>query len=93
MANARVTLNMAGVKELLNADEVIADCMERAARMADNANGRAPKHGYTSSEPFASAEGKTKRGNRCAVVYTRTDIGKRMQAKHNTLTSAIDAGR
>ncbi|MBQ9620549.1 MAG: hypothetical protein IJR41_01245 [Atopobiaceae bacterium] len=89
---AKVKLNMRGVREVLNDDGVIADCMRRAERIAAAANSEAPESGYQ-TDPFASDEGRTTRGNRCAVVYTRTNLGKAMQAKHSTLTKAMDAGR
>lgn len=93
MGDVKVELSLAGVKEVLNSDGAISDCMQRARRIAGDANSRAPEHGYASSPPFDVDEGRTSRGNRCAVVYTRTTLGKRMQAKHDTLTRALGAGR
>ena len=84
---------MRGVREVLNDPNVIKECVRRCKSIADAANESAPKHGYTESEPFAAEEGKTTRGNKCGVVYTRTNLGKAMQAKHSTLTQAMDAGR
>ena len=93
MGNVQVKLILAGVREVLNSDAAISDCMQRARRIASAANAQAPEHGYVSSPPFAVDEARTRRGNRCAVVYTRTTLGKRMQAKHSTLTQALGSGR
>lgn len=93
MGNVRVEMNLAGIKEVLNDDGVIAECMKRARRINAAANAEAPEHGYFKRQPFAVEEGTTSKGNRCAVVYTRTELGKRMQAKHSTLTHAINSGR
>ena len=93
MGSVDVKLNLAGIREVLNSDAAISDCMQRARRIATEANSQAPEHGYVSSPPFAVDEARTRRGNRCAVVYTRTTLGKRMQAKHSTLTKALKAGR
>ena len=93
MGDVRVKLNLKGVKQVLNDDAVIADCMKRARRIHSAANAEAPDNGYYKRKPFAVEEGTTSKGNRCAVVYTRTQLGKRMQAKHSTLTKALNAGR
>ena len=94
MGNVRdVKLNLKGVLEALNDDGVVADCMRRAEATAESANDSLPEHGYTRADAFDYEESKTENGNRCAVVYTRTDLAKAMQAKHSTLTDALDAGR
>jgi hypothetical protein len=93
MGNVQVKLNLAGVKEVLNDDASVSECMKRARRIASEANSQAPDHGYYKYPPFMTSEGRTTKGNRCAVVYTRTELGKRMQAKHSTLTKALKAGR
>ena len=92
-SGVKVTLHLSGVRKALNEPGVVEDCVRRCKAIADAANDDAPKHGYKEREPFAAEEGKTGRGNKCGVAYTRTDLGKRMQAKHDTLTQAMDAGR
>lgn len=93
MGNIQVKLNLSGVREVLNDDSVVSECMKRARRINAAANESAPEHGYYQRSPFAVEEGTTSRGNRCAVVYTRTELGKRMQAKHSTLTKSLGAGK
>jgi hypothetical protein len=93
MARVKVRLNMAGVREVLNDDGVIADLMQRGERIASAADAAMPEHGYTKSEHHTVAEGRTSRGNRDVVVVTSSNMAKGMQAKHSTLTQALDAGR
>ena len=87
----RVEINSHGASEILKSREVAEKLESMAKKIADAANNRAPEHGYTKQEPFAMESGTSDRAY--AVVYTRTDLGKRMQAKHSTLTQAMDAGR
>lgn len=93
MDDVRVKLKLSGVKQVLNSDGAVNAAMKSARQICAAANAEAPKHGYYKRQPFAVEQSKTSKGNKCAVVYTRTDLGKAMQAKHNTLTQAIDAGR
>lgn len=98
-SGVRVKLNMAGVREALNDDGVIKECMRRASDIATAADANVaahedPRHPNTYDlPPHACFEGRTSRGNRCATVVARTDEAKAMQARHSTLTRAIDAGR
>jgi hypothetical protein len=93
MGDVRVKLNLSGVKEVLNSDGAVNAAMKSARKICSAANESAPEHGYYKYKPFAVEESKTSKGNRCAVVYTRTTLGKRMQAKNSTLTKSIGAGR
>jgi hypothetical protein len=92
-SGVRVRLHLSGVKAVLNDDGVIADCMRRANAIASAADAQMPEGGYTSAKHHAVREGTTSRGNRGAFVITATNEAKAMQAKHNTLTNALDAGR
>ena len=93
MGDVRVKLNLSGVKQVLNSDGAVGAAMKCAQKICSAANAAAPEHGYYKRQPFAAEQGKTSKGNKCAVVYTRTDLGKAMQAKHNTLTKSLGAGR
>jgi hypothetical protein len=87
----RVEINSREASRILRSAEV-ADKLESMGKaITKAANDQAPEHGYTEQEPFAMDSGKTDRA--FVNVYTRTDLGKRMQAKHSTLTKALDAGR
>ena len=92
MGNVRVQLNLEGIKELLNDDGVIADLMERGERIADAADAMMPEGGYKSVQHHKVIEGRTSRGNREVTVMTTSNEAKAMQAKHNTLTRALQAG-
>lgn len=92
MGSAKVKLGMRGVRDILNDYDVIEWVTDKGEAVAEAANAMAPEHGYY-TEPFECAESTTSKGNTCVVVYTRTDLGKAMQAKHSTLTKALDAGR
>ena len=93
MARPKVKLHLSGVREVLNDNRVIADCMRRANAIASAADAQMPEGGYTSAKHHVVREGTTSRGNRGAFVITATNEAKAMQAKHNTLTNALDAGR
>lgn len=90
-SNITVKLDSGGAEAILKSSEV-ADILNTMGKaITDAANEQAPEHGYTESEPFAMASGVTDRAY--VNVYTRTNLGKAMQAKHDTLTKAMDAGR
>ena len=91
MANVKVKMNSQGALEILKSHEVAEKLESMGKAIKDAANNKAPEHGYTEQEPFAMESGTTDRA--FVNVYTRTTLGKRMQAKHNTLTQAMDAGR
>lgn len=92
-SGVRVQLHLSGVKAVLNDDGVMADCMRRAEAIASAADALMPDGGYTRAEHHVAREGTTSRGNRSALVITNTNEAKAMQAKHSTLTQALDAGR
>lgn len=87
----RVKINHSGAQAVLKSPEVARKLDSMGQAIMNAANGRAPEHGYTEQEPFAMDSGVSDRAY--ATVYTRTNLGKAMQAKHGTLTQAIDAGR
>lgn len=99
MGSVRVKLNLRGVRELLNDDSVVAECMRRADAIClqanDNVESREDQRWPNTYEkdPHVAIESVTSKGNRCAVVIARTNEAKAMQAKHSTLTKALDAGR
>lgn len=84
--------NSAEAQRILKSSGVASDIKARGERVMNAANAEAPEHGYVSQEPFAMDSGLS-RDRAYANVYTRTTLGKRMQAKHSTLTKSIDAGR
>ncbi len=87
----RVEINSREAERILKSREVAEKLESMGERITDAANHRAPSHGYTEQEPFAMDSGTSDRA--WVNVYTRTDLGKRMQAKHNTLTKAMDVAR
>ena len=91
MARIHVEINSREAERILKSREV-ADKLESMGKAIKNAaNDQAPEHGYTEHEPFDMESGTSDRAY--TAVYTRTNLGKAMQAKHNTLTRAMDAGR
>ena len=92
-SGVRVQLHLSGVKAVLNDDGVMADCMRRAEAIASAADALMPENGLHTDQHHVAREGTTSRGNRGAFVITATNVAKAMQAKHNTLTQALDAGR
>lgn len=92
MANGiRVEINSDEAERILKSREVADKLEDMGKKITDAANDKAPEHGYTEQEPFAMESGTTDRA--FVSVYTRTNLGKAMQAKHDTLTQAMDAGR
>lgn len=87
----RVEINSRGAQAILKSPEVAEKLKDMGRAIMRAANDKAPEHGYTEQEPFAMESGTTDRAY--TTVYTRTDLGKRMQAKHSALTQAMDAGR
>lgn len=87
----KFTWNSAEAQRILKSPAVASDIKSRGEHVKNAANAAAPEHGYVSQEPFDVQTGTTDRAY--ANVYTRTTLGKRMQAKHGTLTKALDAGR
>lgn len=90
MARIRVEINSSGAEEILKSRKVAEKLEKMGKAIMDAANDEAPEHGYK-QEPFAMESGKSDRAY--TAVYTRTDLGKAMQAEHSTLTQAMDAGR
>lgn len=90
-SGVRVEIDAHGAAELLRSEGVADDLRRRAERIMGAANAQAPEHGYVEREPFAVDAGVSDRA--WANVYTRTDLGKAMQALHDALTRAMDAGR
>lgn len=84
MANSRVELNSAGVRELLTSPEIQADLAARAARIRDAAGGEAA--GFESSSIVSGTRAR-------ASVITATAEAMVAEATNRTLTRAIDAGR
>lgn len=92
MANGiKVEIDSHGAQSILKSSEVAEKLESMGRAITNKANGMAPEHGYKQQEPFAMESGVSDRA--FVNVYTRTTLGKRMQAKHNTLTQAMDAGR
>lgn len=92
MGSVKVKLNMAGVIEILNDDAVLAECRRRMESVARAADAMMPDNGQGTDEHHRVIEGRTSKGNREVSVMTVTNVAKNMQAKHSTLTKALDAG-
>lgn len=86
----RVEIHSAGARDVLKSREVAEKLKDMGEQIQRAANDQAPEHGYV-TEPFAVESGTSDRAY--TTVYTRTTLGKRMQASHNALTKAMDAGR
>ena len=92
-SGVRVKINMAGVRELFNDPKVTAELKRRAEAIKAEADSLMPDGGYTQTEHHKVKEGRTSIGTKSMLVVTNTNEAKAMQAKHSTLTKAIDAGR
>ena len=91
MAKVKVEINSRGAADILKSAAVAEKLEDMGKAIMKAANDKAPEHGYTEQEPFAMESGTSDRA--FVNVYTRTDLGKAMQAKHSTLTQAMGAGR
>ena len=83
MANVRVKLNSAGIREVLKSDEVRADILRRAEAI------KAAAGGGDDYEAGAEIVGNRVMG----WVVTATPEAKQAEAEDRTLTRALDAGR
>lgn len=92
-SGVRVKINMAGVREVFNDPAVTAELRRRAEAIKAQADSLMPDGGYTMTEHHRVIEGRTSIGTKSELVVTNTNEAKAMQAKHSTLTRAIDAGR
>lgn len=86
MARTRIKLNRRGFTQLRNAPGVQADLKRRADRIADAAG-----EGFRSGTVREGTKGLDNRAHN--VVVTETFNGRRRQAKHNVLQSALQWGR
>lgn len=91
--DVRVELHLSGIREVFNDPAVTADLLRRADAIKDAADAAMPDGGYTQAEHHRVVQGRTSIGTSSALVVTNTNEAKAMQAKHSTLTKAIDAGR
>lgn len=76
-----IKINSAGARAILRSPEVLADLSGRAARIARAAG---PGNSHSSTVGHSRA---------LAMVWTSTADARANEARHNTLTRAIDAGR
>lgn len=83
MAEVRIELNRAGVRELLRSPEVLADLQARAERVAAAAGG---------GEDFV-AESSLGPNRARASARTASNRGRSLEATDRTLTRALDAAR
>ena len=92
-SGVRVKLHLKGVRAVFNDPAVTAELMRRAEAIKQAADASMPDGGYTRTEHHRVAQGTTRIGTHSALVVTNTNEAKGMQAKHSTLTKALDAGR
>lgn len=85
----RIEINQAGVRALLQSQEVQADLQRRANAIAQAAGGE--EAGFEAS--VVVREGSSKLGRAMGFVTTTTAAARRAEAEDRTLTRAIDAGR
>jgi len=93
MGSVRVKLNLAGIKEVFADPGVQAELRRRAEAIATEADSLMPEGGYERAKHHVVMDSVTSRGNPAVAVATATNEAKAMQAKHSTLTKALDAGR
>lgn len=93
MADIDVRIHLAGVREVFNDPGVQADLMRRAQAIKASADALMPEGGYDTAEHHIVERGVSSRGIDSVVVITATNEAKGMQARHSTLTKALDAGR
>ena len=89
MAQARIRINSAGVKQLLQSQEVQADLQRRANAIAGAAGGE-PGDFRAEVEVLG---GSSKLGRAMGYVVTATTEARRAEAEDRALTRALDAGR
>ena len=92
-SGVRVKMNLSGVRQVFNDPAVTAELLRRADAIKDAADAAMPDGGYTRTEHHKVIEGRTRIGTHSALVVTNTNEAKAMQARHSTLTKAMDAGR
>lgn len=94
MANVKVELHMAGVREVFAAPGVTADLLRRGEAIARQADANVVALGYQDAEHHV-AEVRTSRkvGTPVVAVHGITYEANASQARHSTLTQALDAGR
>jgi hypothetical protein len=83
MAQIKVKLNSAGIREVLQSAEMEADLRRRAKAIAQAAGG----------EPDFVGDAEVVGDRVMGFVVTATDEGKRAEAETRALTRALDAGR
>lgn len=83
MANVRIVVNRAGVREILRSQRVADELARRARRIAARAGGEADYR----------VDVEVGRNRARAAVITETPQAREAEAHHRTLTRALDAGR
>lgn len=89
MSKVKIVISHAGAKEILRSQGVKADLLERAERIRSSAIASDPR--LTAEDIGANAvDGRTRAR---AGVVTATRKARSINAKHNTILKALDAGR
>ena len=91
----KIEINLEGVQQVLKSKAVADELERRAEKIKKEADRLVSErqHGYEDGE-FFGVGGPRKEGRKTFVtVYGMKDIANAMQAKHDVLTNAIDAGR
>ena len=92
-SGVRVKIHMSGVKRVFADAAVQGDLMRRGQAIADMATSLVEGYGYPAYEHHEAKEGHTRYGNHSVLVVCATNEAKACQARHSTLTKAMDAGR
>ena len=91
MARAKVRINSAGARSVLQSARVLADLEARAASIARAANSMCSADNMR-ERPF-EYDAKIGMNRARATVYTATPHGARANNRRNVLIKSIDAGR
>jgi len=94
MASPKVEIHMRGVRDVFSQPGVTADLLRRGEAIARQADANVVALGYQDTEHHI-AEVRTSRkvGTPIVAVHGITHEALAAQARHNTLTNALDAGR
>lgn len=88
---SKVEIHVAGVRDVCNQPGVLTLVQSVADDVCDRANAAMPDNKYR-QQNHKTVVGKTHHNIQEVSVYTATDLAKRMQAKHDTLTKALTGG-
>lgn len=94
MGSVKVKMNMAGVRKVFSEPAVTADLMRRGQAIVSEADSTVLALGYPKAEHHEAKVVTSRRsGAPVVLIRTKTHEAYVSQARLNTLTQALDAGR